>query len=47
VKAEEGKHGEHDDDQTDEINDTVHGTASSMTVQLRVGCYVPLREKLF
>jgi hypothetical protein len=47
VKAEEGKHREHNDDQTDEINDTVHGAASSMQSERRVGCYVPLHEKLF
>ncbi|MEI9405667.1 hypothetical protein [Mesorhizobium argentiipisi] len=47
MKAEEGKHCQHDDDQTNEIDDTVHGAASSMHSELPACGNVPLYEQLF
>jgi hypothetical protein len=47
MKTEEGKHREHNDDQTDEIDDTVHGVASSIQPELRASYYVPPGKQLF
>ncbi|WP_095769914.1 hypothetical protein [Mesorhizobium sp. WSM4313] len=41
MKAEEGEHRKHDDHETYEIDDTVHGSGSLLSVQRLPQWYVP------
>ncbi|WP_210235125.1 hypothetical protein, partial [Mesorhizobium sp. M1C.F.Ca.ET.196.01.1.1] len=45
MKAEEGEHREHDDDETYEIDDTVHGSGSLLPVERFVEPYVPFDKR--